>query len=63
MRTRAELIAYAEFVWDDKAKAESWLRSPHGMLGGALPFEHMETERGIRDVEKLLRNLFFGLPS
>jgi putative toxin-antitoxin system antitoxin component (TIGR02293 family) len=37
--------------------ARTWLRAPHGLLGGETPLEHLETQPGLREVENLLTTL------
>lgn len=40
------------FASDDAAR--TWLKTPHGLLGGETPLERLDTEPGLREVEDLL---------
>lgn len=59
----ARVLAAAEYVWDDRARAREWMNSPHRELGGQSPLDTSRTELGARRVEALLDKLFFGLPA
>jgi putative toxin-antitoxin system antitoxin component (TIGR02293 family) len=37
--------------------ARTWLKTPHGLLGGETPLERLDTEPGLREVEDLLTTL------
>lgn len=43
------------FASDDAAR--TWLKTPHGMLGGETPLERLDTEPGLREVEDLLTTI------
>ena len=43
------------FASDDAAR--TWLKTPHGLLGGETPLERLDTEPGLREVEDLLTTL------
>jgi len=45
----------AAFASDDAAR--TWLKTPHGLLGGETPLERLDTEPGLREVEDLLTTL------
>lgn len=34
--------------------ARTWLKTPHGLLGGETPLERLDTEPGLREVEDIL---------
>jgi putative toxin-antitoxin system antitoxin component (TIGR02293 family) len=58
----ARVLAYAEYVWDDREQAREWMSKPHRELHDSTPLEAARTELGARRVEDLLDKLYFGLP-
>jgi putative toxin-antitoxin system antitoxin component (TIGR02293 family) len=58
----ARVLAYAEYVWDDRDQAREWMSKPHRELNNSSPLEVARTELGARRVEDLLDKLFYGLP-
>lgn len=50
----ARLVALAEGVFEDRARAREWLHLPQRGLGNRAPLGLMRTEAGARDVEHLL---------
>jgi putative toxin-antitoxin system antitoxin component (TIGR02293 family) len=58
----ARVLAYAEYVLDDRDAARQWMNAPHRELNGKSPLEVAATEIGARRVESVLNKLFFGLP-
>ena len=59
----ARVLAYAEYVLDDREEARLWMNSPHRELTGRTPLEAAQTEIGARRVESILNKLYFGLPA
>ncbi len=59
----ARVIATAEYVWDDKDDAREFLVTPHPRLGNDPPFVAALTELGAREVEEILWQIFYGLPT
>ena len=59
----ARVIAAAEYVWDDRDDARTWLNTSHPELDNASPLETAMTELGARRVEMLLDQIFYGIPS
>ena len=57
----ARVIATAEFVWDDRARAREWLNTPHPELDNKPPIECAMTELGARRAETVLFRLFHGV--
>jgi putative toxin-antitoxin system antitoxin component (TIGR02293 family) len=57
----ARVIATAEFVWDDRDAAHSWLHAAHPELSGRTPIQCAMSELGARQVEELLDKIFYGL--
>lgn len=57
----ARVIAHAEYVWDNPADAQEWMKKPHPELGGKTPIETSMTELGARQVEVVLDSMFYGL--
>jgi len=58
----ARVLAYAEYVWDDRGQAREWMSKPHREFHDSTPLEAARTELGARRVEELLDKLYFGLP-
>lgn len=50
----AFVVALADRVFGDPAKAREWLQRPSLQLGGRTPLESLATEEGARRVEELL---------
>ena len=59
----ARVLAYAEYVLDDKEDARQWMNAAHSELEEKTPLEAARTEIGARRVESVLNKLFFGLPA
>jgi putative toxin-antitoxin system antitoxin component (TIGR02293 family) len=58
----ARVVALAEHVWEDRAKAQAFLARPHALLEDRAPLDVAQTELGARRVERLLLKLEYGLP-
>ena len=50
----------AEDVFDDHARAATWLRRPLGELGGETPLAIAQTEAGARVIEVILAKIAWG---
>ena len=59
----ARIVALAEDVFEGKAEALEWLNSRQHGLGGAVPFEMLQTDAGTREVEELLIRIDHGVIS
>ena len=59
----ARVLAFAEYVLDDRDEARQWMNAPHRELDGKSPLEAAQTEIGARRVESVLNKLLFGLPA
>ena len=59
----ARVLAYAEYVLDERDAARQWMNASHVELKGNTPLEVAQTEIGARRVEDVLNKLFFGLPA
>jgi putative toxin-antitoxin system antitoxin component (TIGR02293 family) len=59
----ARVLAFAEYVLDDRDEARQWMNAPHRELEGKPPLETAQTEIGARRVESVLNKLLFGLPA
>ena len=57
----ARLVALAEEVFEDRARAREWLRQPQRGLGSRVPLALMRTEAGAREVEDLLGRIEYGV--
>ncbi len=60
---QAKVIARAEDLFESKANAARWLKSPLRLLGGKTPLEMTETSSGAREVEQLLGRIEHGVVS
>ena len=56
------LTALAEHVLGSADEAAEWLHGQHLLLDGRAPIEVARTQDGAAQVERLLRNIEFGLP-
>jgi len=59
----ARVLAFAEYVLDDRDDARQWMNAPHRELDGKPPLEAARSEIGARRVESVLNKLLFGLPA
>lgn len=59
---QARISGIARQVYEDEALAQEFLLSPHLHLEGLKPIEFAETEAGAHRVERLLWNIYYGLP-
>lgn len=55
------VIAFAENVFGDPAKAHRWLRQPKRSLDGEAPLACLASESGARAVEEMLRQIQHGM--
>ena len=58
----ARVVALAQDVLGDPAKAQDWLHRPNLLLG-APPILLAATDLGARQVEQVLANIDYGLPA
>ncbi|PYT24073.1 MAG: antitoxin [Acidobacteria bacterium] len=59
----AHAAARALEVFEDKQKAQHWMRKPNRALGGCAPLELLDTEIGARQVEQVLCRIEHGVYS
>ena len=59
----AKILAFAESVLGDKAKARHWLNSPNRALGNVTPLSLLETEAGADEVANVLGRIEYGVYS
>lgn len=59
----AEIVALARQALDSAEAAREWLRTPHAMLGGESPLDHMDTAVGMQEVETMLHHIEYGMPA
>ncbi|MBX9848606.1 MAG: MbcA/ParS/Xre antitoxin family protein [Rhodocyclaceae bacterium] len=53
----------AKEVWDSDEDAHTFMNQPHSLLDGAIPLALAATEEGAARVERVLRNLRWGMPA
>lgn len=59
----AEIVALAQEALDSTSAAREWLRTPHSMLGGESPIDHMDTVTGMEEVKTMLYHIEYGMPA
>lgn len=59
----AEIVVLARQALDSAAAAREWLRTPHSMLGGESPLDHMDTVTGMEEVKTMLYHIEYGMPA
>lgn len=59
----ARIIATSDYVWNDISASFAFLTSPHPGFNNQKPYEVARTELGAREVEELLWQIYYGLPS
>lgn len=59
---QAHAYAIARQVWDSVTDADTFMNRTHSMLQGRTPLEVSVTEAGARQVEEILKKLYWGLP-
>lgn len=59
----AEIFAVARQALDSAEAAREWLRTPHSMLGGESPLDHMDTVAGMQEVKTMLYHIEYGMPA
>jgi putative toxin-antitoxin system antitoxin component (TIGR02293 family) len=57
----ASIIALAERVFGDNAKAYRWLSKPSRMFDGAIPLDLLKSAAGAEDVENALHRIEHGM--
>jgi len=58
----AEIIALAQQALDSAEGARQWLCTPHSLLGGESPLDHMDTVTGMQEVKTMLYHIEHGMP-
>lgn len=59
----AHVVALAQHVLGDMAKARAWLLAPNRALGGESPVALLDTDVGTRQVEDVLQRINYGIMS
>jgi putative toxin-antitoxin system antitoxin component (TIGR02293 family) len=59
----AEIVVLARQALDSAEAAREWLRTPHSMLGGESPLDHMDTVTGMEEVKTMLYHIEYGMPA
>jgi putative toxin-antitoxin system antitoxin component (TIGR02293 family) len=57
----ADVIAYGQSVFEDKALFNTWMKKPSVALGGKTPLEMMDTIYGLQEVKKELGRIEYGV--
>jgi len=57
------IMAMAEEVLGDPARAARWINKPNRALGGIVPLQHLDTDLGAREVETVLIRFEYGVYS
>ncbi len=59
---QVRIYALALEVWQSSVDADTFMTTPHVLLGGDTPFARSATEDGAKAVESILKNIYWGLP-
>jgi putative toxin-antitoxin system antitoxin component (TIGR02293 family) len=59
----AEIVARALQALDSAETAHKWLSTPHSMLGGKSPLDHMDTVTGMEEIKSMLYHIEYGIPA
>ena len=59
----AEIVALARQALDSAESAREWLRTPHSMLGGESPLDHMDTVTGMQEIKTMLHHIEYDMPA
>ena len=59
----AEIVALARQALDSAEAAREWLSTPHSMLGGESPLNHMDTIVGMEEIKSMLYHIEYGIPA
>jgi putative toxin-antitoxin system antitoxin component (TIGR02293 family) len=59
----ARVLALANDILGDRAKASRWLQTPNSALQGSTPFELLDTDAGVQSVETILGRIAYGIYS
>lgn len=59
--TRAEILAFADRVFADHAKAEAWLDRPNASMFGRRPIDLVHDELGAEAVHDKLEQIDHGI--
>ena len=59
----AEVAVLAIQAFDSTEAARRWLQTPHALLDGESPFDHMDTVAGIEEVKTMLYHIEYSLPA
>lgn len=57
----ARVAAAAEDLFGDQHKAATWLKKPNRALGNTTPLSQMDTDVGVRQVERVLMRIEHGI--
>lgn len=57
----ARLVAAALDIFGDQRKASAWLKKPNRALGNTTPLSQMDTDVGVRQVERVLMRIEHGI--
>lgn len=57
----ARVAAAAVGVFGDPRRASAWLQKPNRALGSVTPLSHMDTDVGVRQVERVLGRIEHGV--
>jgi uncharacterized protein (DUF2384 family) len=61
IRTKKELIRYAQTVFGDPEKADRWLSKPKWFLDGETPLRVINVSSGRQKVQEMLVRIEYGM--
>lgn len=59
---KEQAYAVARQVWGSAEDADTFMTTPHSLLGGKTPLEVAETVDGAHQIEDILWKIYWGLP-
>jgi putative toxin-antitoxin system antitoxin component (TIGR02293 family) len=59
----AQVFSNAIDTLGDEEKAAAWLKTPNRALRGGRPFDQLDTDPGVREVESVLGRISYGVYS
>ncbi|MBC8121425.1 MAG: DUF2384 domain-containing protein [Gemmatimonadaceae bacterium] len=59
----ARIAARAQEVFEDTEIARRWFRRPNRALGGAVPFNMLDTDMGAEEIDQVLTRIEYGIYS
>ena len=62
-KRKQEVLALAEYVFEDKEAAKEWMRSRPLALGGKRPIDMLDSDKNAEELKTILRRIEYGVYS